>query len=246
MLGRALPSRNEQGEIIQWIGTYTDIHEHKLALERIDQAQRQLRENNAQLIRVNVDLDNFIYTASHDLKAPISNIEGLLHALLSELPCQRAARPRCSPSWTMMQDSVDRFKRTIEQLTDVSQAAEGARPAATQPWTWPPWCTACASTWSRCCRTGAVLELDVAADAQFRSRKKTCAPWCTTCSATPSSTAHPGPAAAGGLRTRPVAGALLEVQDNGLGIDRATPRSCLACSSACTTTWRAPASGCTW
>ncbi|HEX8656503.1 MAG TPA: PAS domain-containing protein, partial [Hymenobacter sp.] len=63
MLGRALPSRNEHGAIIQWIGTYTDIHEHKLALKRIDRGQRELRDNNEQLTRVNVDLDNFIYTA---------------------------------------------------------------------------------------------------------------------------------------------------------------------------------------
>ncbi|MBD2724322.1 sensor histidine kinase [Hymenobacter armeniacus] len=121
MLGRALPSRNEQGEIMQWVGTYTDIHEHKLALERIDQGQRQLRENNAQLMRVNVDLDNFIYTASHDLKAPISNIEGLLDALLLELPRETVQSEPVRPILDLMQDSVNRFKRTIEQLTDVSK-----------------------------------------------------------------------------------------------------------------------------
>ncbi|MBF9219777.1 ATP-binding protein [Hymenobacter ruricola] len=121
MLGRALPSRNEQGDIMQWVGTYTDIHEHKLALERIDQGQRQLRENNEQLTRVNVDLDNFIYTASHDLKAPISNIEGLLDALLSELPLATVQSDPVQPILELMQDSVNRFKRTIEQLTDVSK-----------------------------------------------------------------------------------------------------------------------------
>jgi PAS domain S-box-containing protein len=121
MLGRAQPSRNEQGEITQWIGTYTDIHEHKLALERIDQNQRELRDYNAQLTRVNVDLDNFIYTASHDLKAPISNIEGLLDALLAELPPETTAREPVQPILHLMQDSVNRFKRTIEQLTDVSK-----------------------------------------------------------------------------------------------------------------------------
>ena len=121
MLGRALPSRNAQGEIIQWIGTCTDIHEQKLALERIDQAQQQLRDNNEQLTRANVDLDNFIYTASHDLKAPISNIEGLLDALLMELPPATAQSEEISPLLDLMQDSVNRFKRTIEHLTEVSR-----------------------------------------------------------------------------------------------------------------------------
>ena len=121
MLGRALPSRNAQGEITQWIGTCTDIHEQKLALGRIDEAQRALRQNNEQLVRVNVDLDNFVYTASHDLKAPISNIEGLLAVLLQELPAGLAQSPEVQPVLGLMQDAVNRFKRTIDHLTDVSK-----------------------------------------------------------------------------------------------------------------------------
>ena len=121
MLGRALPSRNAQGEITQWIGTCTDIHEQKLALERIDEAQRELRHNNEQLTRVNVDLDNFIYTASHDLKAPISNIEGLLEVLRQELPAGLPESPEVKPVLGLMQDAVNRFQRTIEHLTEVSK-----------------------------------------------------------------------------------------------------------------------------
>ena len=121
MLDRALPSRNAQGEIMQWIGTCTDIHEQKMALERIDQTQQQLRDNNEQLTRANVDLDNFIYTASHDLKAPISNIEGLLEVLRQELPAGPAQSPEVQPVLGLMEDAVNRFKRTIDHLTDVSK-----------------------------------------------------------------------------------------------------------------------------
>ncbi|UOR04653.1 PAS domain S-box protein [Hymenobacter aerilatus] len=136
MLSRALPSYNERGELMQWIGTCTDIHEHKLTQARIDQAQRQLRENNAQLQRANVDLDNFIYTASHDLKAPISNIEGLLHALLEELPATGNSQPEqpVAVLLTMMQDSVDRFKRTLDHLTEVTKLQkEYAAPTSLLP-----------------------------------------------------------------------------------------------------------------
>lgn len=130
MLGRGLPSRNEHGEILQWIGTSTDIHAHKMALERIDQAQRQLQDNNEQLRRANVDLDNFIYTASHDLKAPISNIEGLLLALLMELP-RESRGGEVQTIIDMMQISVERFKRTIEHLTEVTKLQkENAQPVA--------------------------------------------------------------------------------------------------------------------
>lgn len=121
MLGRALPSRNEQGEIIQWIGAYTDIHEHKMAQHRIAEAREELHATNEQLLRINRDLDNFIYAASHDLKAPINNIEGLLAALLAELPAEQVQAPNVEPLVTMMQHSVDRFKRTIEHLTEVTR-----------------------------------------------------------------------------------------------------------------------------
>ena len=82
--GPALAQRARRNHAVDW-----HLHRHPRAqagLERIDEAQRELRANNEQLTRANVDLDNFIYTASHDLKAPITNIEGLLHALLAELP----------------------------------------------------------------------------------------------------------------------------------------------------------------
>ena len=121
MLGRALPSRNEQGEIVQWIGTYTDIHESKLAQERVAQAQRLLRDNNEELTRVNVDLDSFIYTASHDLKGPITNIEGLLAALADELPLAARQQPLVGAILGMLTKSVERFQRTIEQLSDVAK-----------------------------------------------------------------------------------------------------------------------------
>ena len=70
---------------------------------------------------MNVDLNNFSYTASHDLKAPISNIEGLLLALLDELPPGTAQSPANQPLPGLMQKSVNRFKQTIDHLTDVSK-----------------------------------------------------------------------------------------------------------------------------
>ena len=135
MLCRALPSRNEQGEIMQWIGTFTDIHEHRLALERIDLAQNTLRDNLEELTRVNIDLDNFIYTASHDLRAPIANIEGLVQALRSELPDPVAtSEPDTQVAFilNLMQDSVERFQRTIEHLTDVSKLQREHSPVTEQ------------------------------------------------------------------------------------------------------------------
>ena len=61
-----------------------------------------------------------IYTASHDLKAPMSNIEGLLQALFRSLPeVLDTGRPQQITS--MMQSSIDRFKKTIANLTEITK-----------------------------------------------------------------------------------------------------------------------------
>ena len=82
----------------------------------------ELTTTNQELTRTNVDLDTFVYTASHDLRQPISNIEGLLKLLRGVLrapsPALTGEVPRILD---MMQESVERFKRTIEYLTDVSK-----------------------------------------------------------------------------------------------------------------------------
>ncbi|OUJ75154.1 hypothetical protein BXP70_03770 [Hymenobacter crusticola] len=99
------------------------VEARRAAEDSAQQAQalaHELAKANEQLTRTNVDLDNFIYTASHDLKAPINNIEGLLSSLRDELPAQSPAGA-VDYILTLMQDSVDRFTRTIEHLTTVSR-----------------------------------------------------------------------------------------------------------------------------
>ncbi len=83
------------------------------------QSEEALELKNAQLTRINNDLDNFIYTASHDLKAPISNIEGLLALLSDDILEGRVQEEETQHIISLMQGSVERFKKTITSLTDV-------------------------------------------------------------------------------------------------------------------------------
>jgi PAS domain S-box-containing protein len=96
-----------------------DITEAKRAEEALRHSQQQLQESNERLTRTNVDLDNFIYTASHDLKSPITNIEGLVQLLADHLPPEQALAPELAPVLGMMRESVERFKRTLDYLSDV-------------------------------------------------------------------------------------------------------------------------------
>ena len=76
-----------------------------------------------ELVRINKDLDNFIYTASHDLKAPISNIEGLMNILKKKIdPESEAIKSKdILPIVSMINDSVIRFKNTLLDLTEIAK-----------------------------------------------------------------------------------------------------------------------------
>ena len=126
--------RNAQG-LIDGVRVFAhDVTEQLLtrqaALVGAQQAQAlaaELTTANQQLTRTNADLDSFVYTASHDLKQPIANIEGLLMALREHLP-HTAYQPAGQPDdallptlLRLMQGAVERFKLTISQLTDVSR-----------------------------------------------------------------------------------------------------------------------------
>ena len=56
-LGRALPVKDEAGNVIRWFGTCTDIDQQKRLVEKLRAA--------------NEDLNQFAYSASHDLKEPL-------------------------------------------------------------------------------------------------------------------------------------------------------------------------------
>ncbi len=51
-------------------------------------AQRtlELAQKNNDLIKLNKEMDNFVYSTSHDLKSPINNISGLVNILKMEIP----------------------------------------------------------------------------------------------------------------------------------------------------------------
>lgn len=69
-LNRGRAMRNAEGQITLWIGSSTDIHEQK--------------EKEDELRRANEDLQQFAYSASHDLQEPIRNV-----AVYSELISKR-------------------------------------------------------------------------------------------------------------------------------------------------------------
>ncbi|RFP63694.1 PAS domain S-box protein [Hymenobacter lapidiphilus] len=99
-----------------------ELNERLAAInEEMQATNQQLADSNYRLSRTNADLDTFVYSASHDLKSPITNVEGLLLALREHLPAAARAQQPVPQLLAMMEDAVARFQQTLAHLTDVSR-----------------------------------------------------------------------------------------------------------------------------
>ncbi|WP_299707796.1 hybrid sensor histidine kinase/response regulator [uncultured Pontibacter sp.] len=114
-----------KAKVAAFVRFYLQKKELERANKRAQEINRELEERvkarTAELTRVNKDLDNFVYTASHDLKAPINNIEGLAVALKEVLDSPEPDHDELNIIMAMIQDAISRFKLTLMDLTEVAK-----------------------------------------------------------------------------------------------------------------------------
>ncbi|MDX2285200.1 MAG: HAMP domain-containing sensor histidine kinase [Bacteroidia bacterium] len=82
----------------------------------IDARTRELEASNRALRKVNQDLDTFVYAASHDLKSPISNMEGLLRLIQEQIGEGKLPDPELVQR---IQGCAARVQQSINSLTEV-------------------------------------------------------------------------------------------------------------------------------
>lgn len=63
---------DKKGNVIRMVGTVLDIDDRRKAFKTVE-------EQNELLAKTNEELDRFVYSTSHDLKAPLSSILGLIN-----------------------------------------------------------------------------------------------------------------------------------------------------------------------
>jgi PAS domain S-box-containing protein len=109
-LGRALPHRDPDGNIVNWFGTCTDIDEQKLA-------QDALRENRDAMSRENSQKDDFLALVSHELRTPLNAVFGWTR-LMQEHVLGEAERAQAVDS---IMRNAEAQARLIEDVLDISR-----------------------------------------------------------------------------------------------------------------------------
>ncbi|MES2426060.1 MAG: chemotaxis protein CheB [Bacteroidota bacterium] len=90
--------------------TFNDITELK-------QVQQELDQKNKSLLRINADLDNFIHAASHDLLAPLSNIEASI-AIMNRIPL---SEPKLLNFINVINTSVKKFRNLVTDIATIAK-----------------------------------------------------------------------------------------------------------------------------
>lgn len=83
-LGRAVPVRNETGEIIQWLGSCTDIHDQKMALDELAKTKSQLERTLIEARSANELKSAFLANMSHEIRTPLGAVLGFTELLRDE------------------------------------------------------------------------------------------------------------------------------------------------------------------
>ncbi|WP_026461868.1 CHASE domain-containing protein [Adhaeribacter aquaticus] len=109
----------EEGHVAAVLLFIIDVTELVESRQKLQHTIGELRRTNAELRRTNTDLDNFVYTASHDLKAPIANLEGLTNDI--EFTFRDRMESEDKYLLELLTDSIHKLKRTVNDLTDITK-----------------------------------------------------------------------------------------------------------------------------
>jgi signal transduction histidine kinase len=105
---------------------YLVVFSAKTDMQRINDSHTLLEVKNEELKKINLELDQFAYRTSHDLKAPITSLKGLIHiASLSDsqeevTEIHRMMKERLTSLEYLIRDILDLSKNSRTDVQDVA------------------------------------------------------------------------------------------------------------------------------
>ncbi len=109
MSGRALPVRDESGEIVEWCGVNIDISERK----EVEAALRESEEHLRRVSEADLAKDEFLATLAQELRNPLASVRNSLDALRK---LESYEPPSVTPLLATIGGQVDDLVRFVDDL----------------------------------------------------------------------------------------------------------------------------------
>lgn len=120
-LARGLPLKDEQGFVVKWFGTCTDIHEQKQILEERAHLLELEQVARAKAETANRIKDEFLAVLSHELRTPLNAILGWSKLLQT----RRLDQTKTSEALATIERNATLQVQLIEDLLDISRILQG-------------------------------------------------------------------------------------------------------------------------
>lgn len=120
-LARGLPLKDEQGIVVKWFGTCTDIHEQKQILEERAHLLELEQVARAKAETANRIKDEFLAVLSHELRTPLNAILGWSKLL----QLGRLNQAKTSEALATIERNANLQVQLIEDLLDISRILQG-------------------------------------------------------------------------------------------------------------------------
>jgi PAS domain S-box-containing protein len=120
-LARGLPLKDEQGFVVKWFGTCTDIHEQKQILEERAHLLELEQIARAKAETANRIKDEFLAVLSHELRTPLNAILGWSKLLQT----RRLDETKTSEALATIERNATLQVQLIEDLLDISRILQG-------------------------------------------------------------------------------------------------------------------------
>lgn len=112
LLKNILPHYSADGELEHIVISGVDITDFK-------RVQEDVLAKNEELKKINAELDNFVYSVSHDLRSPLLSIKGVLSLVLNS----QGLSDKNTQFLKLAENSVMRLDGTIQEILEYSRNA---------------------------------------------------------------------------------------------------------------------------
>lgn len=86
-------------------------------------AERALRRQNEALVKINKELDSFVYSVSHNLRAPLMSVLGLIRLAGFEIERAGHKSQEVDGYFDMIEHSINKLDDTLKEILDYSRNA---------------------------------------------------------------------------------------------------------------------------